>query len=306
MEEIEQRVISKVQRFPNDEAAARLAQLVDPTERIRDLADDLQVMLGSSQVRRWAKKHYKRRTLGVLGLLDHIVPLYIFAGDVGTGKSETAAVIGQAFAERHGCEIAQVYMSTRARGSGYVGQMGSLLTAAFDQVHALREREGMPVILVIDEADSLLTSRATVEQHHEDKSGVNTILQQLDALRLGPREIVVIAITNRPDVLDPAVLRRAARVVEFERPGSEQRRALFSKYLTKVVSAAQIKRLVAASEPRPPSEGAEALALSFADLTLRALVPELRAAIGEDRALDGKMLERRLVELKPTPEMSRS
>ena len=303
MDEREQQVISKAEIMPNEAARARRARLVDRGGRINELADDLHVMLSSASIERWARGHYGRHKLEIIELLEDLVPLYIFAGDVGTGKSATAAIVGQALAERHNLEIAMVYMSTRARGSGYVGQMGSLLTAAFDQVHDLRERKGMPVILIIDEADSLLTSRATVEQHHEDKSGVNTILQQLDRLRQGQREIAVIAITNRPGVLDPAVTRRAARVVVFERPGDEERRALFDHYLGRLADGGEIDRLVQASAPRAASSGEPAVSLSFSDLTLRALVPILREAICTDQKLDMGAIARRLQELEPTPQM---
>ncbi len=55
--------------------------------------------------------------------------------------------------------------------------------------------------------------------HHEDKAGLNTLLQRLDNLRLTRLPIAALFITNRPDALDPAVRRRAALDLHFERPG---------------------------------------------------------------------------------------
>ena len=64
-------------------------------------------------------------------------------------------------------------------------------------------------MLLIDEADALAATRTEQHMHHEDKAGLNTLLQRIDGLRLGKRRIAVIFITNRPDALDLAIRRRA-------------------------------------------------------------------------------------------------
>ena len=171
-------------------------------------------------------------------------------------------------------------MSTRVRGTGYVGEMGTLLADSFKHVSRLWERLGEPVLFVIDEADSLLTSRESAQHHHEDKSGVNTILQHLDGLRAEHAQVAVIAITNRIGVLDPAVLRRATSVLAFRRPTPEQRTDLFSRLFAGTgLGESDLQRLVEASTERRISNSTEPVAFSYSDLTLRFAVPVLRSAI---------------------------
>jgi len=67
--------------------------------------------------------------------------------------------------------------------------------------------------------------------HHEDKAGLNTLLQRIDGLRLGKRRVAVIFVTNRPDALDPAVRRRAALRLSFRRPSDEVRIEMFRQSL---------------------------------------------------------------------------
>ncbi len=65
--------------------------------------------------------------------------------------------------------------------------------------------------LIIDEADSLASTRETAQSHHEDKVAVNTIIQKVDDLRRHSGRILVFLCTNRAAALDPAIVRRAAR-----------------------------------------------------------------------------------------------
>jgi len=73
-------------------------------------------------------------------------------------------------------------------------------------------------ILVLDEADDLATRRGQMQAHHEDRAGVNVLIKQIDQLSKAKAPITVIIITNRADVLDPAVVRRAALRLDFHRP----------------------------------------------------------------------------------------
>jgi SpoVK/Ycf46/Vps4 family AAA+-type ATPase len=59
----------------------------------------------------------------------------------------------------------------------------------------------------------------------EANSIVNTMLTLLDRTKHG----IIIATTNRPDILDPALLRRFDEQIEFPAPSPEQMRSLASK-----------------------------------------------------------------------------
>ncbi len=99
---------------------------------------------------------------------------------------------------------------TQVRGTGQVGEMSDLIVQTFVQAEArARALRGDPVLLLLDEADALAVSRETQQMHHEDKAGLNTLLQRLDNLRLTRLPIAALFITNRPDALDPAVRYRS-------------------------------------------------------------------------------------------------
>ena len=296
-------VIRTVGSFPDERAQQRLDRLVGLEDKIDALAADLDLLFHPVKAGHWSQDHYGK-PIPLLGFLDDCVPLVIFEGDVGTGKTALAETIGQRVAEAYGYPLHLLRMSTRVRGTGYVGEMGTLLAESFRFVLSEWEKLSAPIVFIIDEADSLLTTRSTVEQHHEDKSGVNTILQHLDLLRDERAQVVVVAITNRFGVLDPAVRRRAAAVHTFERPGDPQRRELFVRLFAHTkLGRVEIERLVQASSEKPCEDGGDPVPFTYSDLTLRFAIPALRDAIRRDEPLGIESLETRLLELKPSPPM---
>ena len=93
-------------------------------------------------------------------------------------------------------------------------------------------REHAPAIVFVDELDAIGTSRAQqggLVTSSEQDQALNQLLAELDGF--SSREgIVVLAATNRPDVLDPALLRpgRFDRSIGLERPGEEARLAILT------------------------------------------------------------------------------
>ena len=293
-------VLTEPVSFPNNDAEKCLQQLIGFDARIDSLTRDLRLIFDPVLAETWSRKHY-RRLLPILRLLRDTVPLIVFQGDVGTGKTILAETIGQRVAENGAYGVHLVKMNTQVRGSGYVGEMGSLLAASFRHVKNVWKAKGEPVIFVIDEADSLLTARDMTAHHHEDKSGVNTILQHLDGFRATDAQVAVIAITNRAYVLDPAVRRRATAVLSFSRPTSHQCEALFRQLFDFACSDDDIRDLVRITEdvrrngPKVP--------YTYSDLTLRFAIPVLRKAIGQGDKLEARSLIRTLSELDPSPPM---
>ena len=150
--------------------------------------------------------------------------------------------------------------------------------------------------------------KLTVFLHHVNLSstitrtsqGVNTILQHLDALRVSPVQIAVIAITNRAGVLDPAVRRRATSVFRFNRPNRIQRKVFLSQLFEGALSDSEIETLVNASRSDKSHDGLR-IPLNYSDLTLRFAVPAIRSAVWRDEKLDANSLARSLEALEPTP-----
>ena len=96
-----------------------------------------------------------------------------------------------------------------------------------------RAKEHTPAIVFIDEIDALVPSRDTSTEAGGQITG--EFLQEFDKIKDVPG-IVVVAATNRPDVLDPAILRpgRFDRLIFVPPPDKAEREALFKANLEKV------------------------------------------------------------------------
>jgi AAA+ superfamily predicted ATPase len=236
-------------------------------------------------------------------LLDRS-PVFIFAGDVGVGKTEVAEVLGQKIATYTGVGVELYSLSLTARGHGAVGEMTTLLTSAFSIVRkdfsGRRGSEGAAAsmgILLIDEADAIAQSRELAQMHHEDRAGVNALLRGIDSLRADDLPVLTILCTNRLSAIDPAVQRRAASVRTFVRPNREQRKALLGVLLQGVKLAdKQLNDLAEATgetQDRP-------YGYTYSDLRKR-LVPDAVLVAYRNRApLSYDILTKTLETIKPT------
>jgi cell division protease FtsH len=142
----------------------------------------------------------------------------LLVGPPGTGKTLLAkALAGEAdvpFFSTSGSEFIEIFVGVGA------GRVRKMFEAA---------REVAPSIIFIDELDSIGRTRGTGlgGGHDEREQTLNQILAELDGF--ASREaVVVLAATNRPDVLDPALLRpgRFDRHVTLNLPERAARRAI--------------------------------------------------------------------------------
>lgn len=291
--------------YPDEEARTWYERLVGIDEHKRRLLIELEMLLHPEQVEEWSRRHHKNQVLRLCALQQNRVPLVLLEGDVGTGKTALAETIGDALARRMRGKkkVHLLKVNTQIRGTGQVGEMSDLIAQAFAQAEArARSSNGEPVLLLIDEADALAASRDTQQMHHEDKAGLNTILQRLDNLRLDRPPLAVIFITNRPDALDPAVRRRAALRLSFHRPNAEARGQLIEESLPELeIKPAELAELVRLTgEHAPENKG---VPFTASDITDRLLAGALREAFGRDRALRVEDLIEQARGLEPSPVM---
>ncbi len=121
----------------------------------------------------------------------------------------------------------------------YVGIGAARVRDLFDEA-----RQHAPALIFIDELDSIGRSRATggvVAVHGEQEQTLNQILAEMDGF--SPSEgLIVLAATNRPDVLDPALLRpgRFDRSVGLELPGEADRLAILRVHARAKVMAPEV------------------------------------------------------------------
>lgn len=150
----------------------------------------------------------------------------LLMGPPGTGKTLLAkAVAGEAevpFFSINGSEFIQLFVGV---GAGRVRDM--FKTA----------QESAPAILFIDEIDAVGRQRGAGlgGGHDEREQTLNQILSEMDGFS-PTTTVIVLAATNRPDVLDPALLRpgRFDRHVTVDRPSVEARQELFELHSSKV------------------------------------------------------------------------
>ena len=238
--------------YPDFEPQQRLAALVGLDAHKKRLTKLLGLLVNANGLSTWAEK-FHRDAKNVVEVVMARPPLVVLAGDVGSGKSALAETIGDAVARQENIEITLFPLSLSTRGEGRVGEMTRLLSAAFnytiDEAKKLRGTDGEKsrgaVILLVDEADALAQSREATQMHHEDRAGVNAFIRGVDRLGNGKLPAAVIMCTNRPGALDPAVRRRAAEILKFERPNDEQRRSAMAPALEQLgFSPCQIKVMV--------------------------------------------------------------
>jgi AAA+ superfamily predicted ATPase len=282
--------------LPNDTIAAHTKRLVGFENRYQRLHRDLRLLADPQELADWSKR-FHHKGLPICAAVSERYPLVIFAGDVGTGKTATAEGACDRLARESRKEATLFKLSTRVRGSGKVGQMSTLLNEAFDVV-AKQAGKTRQAFLIIDEADSLASTRETAQSHHEDKVAVNTIIQKVDDLRRHNGRILVFLCTNRAGALDPAIVRRAARTEEFNRPNDHEREELFRMDLEGLnIKDQTIHELVRLTGARDGQS-----AFTFSDLRSK-LLPDALCRAFPSRALSADDLIQTAKDVRPSPAM---
>lgn len=157
----------------------------------------------------------------------------LLVGPPGTGKTLLAkAVAGEAqvpFFSISGAEFVEMF----------VGVGAARVRDLFEQA-----RTRAPAIIFIDELDALGRARGVGSYgggHDEKEQTLNQMLAEMDGFdtRTG---LVILAATNRPEILDPALLRagRFDRQVLVDRPDKRGRAAILRVHLKKAKLAADV------------------------------------------------------------------
>ena len=149
----------------------------------------------------------------------------LLVGPPGTGKTMLArAVAGEAnvpFLSRSGSDFVEVY----------VGEGASRVRELFNEA-----KEKAPCVVFIDEIDAIGGARSNVGFSSEHDQTLNQLLTEMDGFE-GDTGVIVLAATNREDILDPALLRpgRFDRKVHVNLPELLDREEIFKVHLRKKV-----------------------------------------------------------------------
>jgi cell division protease FtsH len=199
----------------------------DKTVTFADVAGLEQVKQDLQEIVEFLKDPKKFQRLG-----GRVPKGVLLMGPPGTGKTLLArAVAGEAgvpFFSISGSEFIQMF----------VGVGASRVRDRFKTA-----KDNSPAILFIDEIDAVgrIRGAGLGGGHDEREQTLNQILSEMDGF--SPSEsVIILAATNRPDVLDPALLRpgRFDRHVTVDRPNQKARLALFKVHTRNVPLAPDV------------------------------------------------------------------
>lgn len=147
------------------------------------------------------KERKQIKKLAALGL--HPTKSSVFVGAPGVGKTITARWIAAQLG------VPLFVLDLTAVMSSLLGKSGANLRAALD--YAKR----VPSVLFLDEIDAIAKRRSDDSDVGELKRLVTVILQEVDEW---PSSSLLLAATNHPELIDPALWRRFDLIVEFKAP----------------------------------------------------------------------------------------
>ena len=292
-------IFDSKETLPSQRLKRQGESLLGFERRFQKVARQLRLLMHVGDLQKWSLKHHNG-PVKICTYVGEQYPLVIFHGDVGTGKTVTAESIANRLVEEdpQADDSILFKLSTRVRGSGKVGEMGTLITQAFQEVVKAAGAKRR-AILIIDEGDSLAAKRTQEHSHHEDKVAVNTLIQHVGELARFNGRIVVILCTNRASVLDPAIIRRAAIKEEFTRPSEAERLELFNLDLADLkLTGKDIAQLIAATG----RNGKANIPWTYSDIRLR-LYPAALARAYPDSKLGIEQLLDAAKEIEPSPIM---
>lgn len=280
---------------PDKAAQVAFNALISIDEHKGLLVDELVALLDQQRLAKWERKHHPAG-IGLARRWTQSAPLVLLSGEVGCGKTALANAVGTPLAHALDRKVVVLETPSDLRGWGHVGELSARITDAF--MHARRRAKEVGAgILVVDEADDVATARTQMQAHHEDRAGLNVFIKQIDQLSRSKAPLVVVMITNRDSVLDPAVRRRASLHLKFTRPGAAARRAIFAHLLDGVrTTDERIQVLVAASERK-------GVPYSTSDLVDRLARAVLREAQRNDVPVSIELFLACLDKLDPSPLM---
>ena len=193
------------------QSKARMFWGVKPDVTFKDVAGIDEAKEELNEIVQFLKEPGRFRKLGA-----RIPKGVLMVGSPGTGKTLLArAIAGEAgvpFFHTSGSEFEEML----------VGAGASRVRDLFDKA-----KKSAPALIFIDEIDAVARKRGTTIQSSTTEQTLNQILVEMDGFEQNTN-VIVIAATNRPDVLDPAILRpgRFDRRVVLDLPDMEGRKQI--------------------------------------------------------------------------------
>lgn len=172
--------------------------------------------------------------------------VFLFHGPPGSGKTSLCQALAQKLSVRHARQYPNGFhllkVNSSALFSRFFSESGKLVNKLFEAVRELAADTDALVILLIDEVESLTSTRSKVSAADPSDAVrvVNAMLTQIDRLRT-VTNVMLFCTSNLTDLIDPAFMDRADVKLYLGNPDSSARYQILSSCLDALVDAGVVE-----------------------------------------------------------------